>query len=745
MAIGNWFPLLGALILAACSNGKSNSPSVSGQGNGPPAPSADAGSAPSADSGPAPAPEAYLLDLSRVGLGSGLIRIQPSDLECANACSMRFEPGSKLSLTAVPESGSRFVEWLGTCQGSGPCSLVAGEGPAVAARFEPEATPVRECRSTKAREATDLFTGGISLDKMCLENGWCWENAPVGRWLNAVWALADDDVWAVGSDTALHWDGSSWNGTKLPRADIYLTAVWGSERDDVWALGSDVVVHWDGTAWSEVALPVRGLHLSISGTSRSDVWILILAPGAPYTLHWDGSSWSSASPRAGMTKIFAIAPGHAIAIGRGCDRWDGSSWRAEPCGVRGANSVWASGPNDIWVTGHVSINEGPNGDLYYRAHWDGASWASEDVPRSSTPSYSGFLFGTASDDLWWGNVHFDGQTWSTVTNNKNIYPTAGVAGGKLWAAAGGIWQSDGTEWKLAMTSTPDRPKMAGGLRGDDLWVLMETGAILGYDGSCWDTIAGPEFDERFQFDYHAAFGSSSADIWLVGRYESQHWDGKHWSPIQIPAGVAVAGNFGGWSNGPGDTFLFAIDDSETRAFHWNGKEWSLHARFEGERVYSWWGSGSDDLWLGGYRMNGKATQPRIWHWNGTDWSLKPIFGQETAAHVRGPFGTIRGDVWTSSVDRNGAQIQRLRWNGKQFAPVIEKNQAYGFQVASGPDDQWRLSSAGLFHLEKDGWAASPFFAPKPDLASIGNVALKGIPGFGIVAAGSQGAIYLRHR
>jgi hypothetical protein len=579
--------------------------------------------------------------------------------------------------------------------------------------------------------------GGISVDRTCLENGWCWENAPVGRWLNAVWALADDDVWAVGSDIALHWDGSSWNGTKLPRSPIYLTAVWGSARDDVWALGPEVVVHWDGTRWSEVTVPVRGYNSSISGTSPSDVWILNVAPSGLFALHWDGSSWSISSIRLG-TKIFAIAPGDAIAVGDGCERWDGSSWRDEPCRVRGADAVWASGPNDIWVAGHLSVNEGPNGSLFYRAHWDGASWTSEDVPRASAPSYSGHMFGTASDDLWWGNVHFDGQTWSTVTD-QYIHPTAGVAGGKLWAAAGGIWQSDGTEWKLAMTSAPGRAVMAGGLRGDDLWVVMDTGAILRYDGGCWDTIAVPELGF---LGYHRAFGSSSADIWALGS-ESWHWDGERWSRVGFPAGVSGANLWGGWSNGPGDTFIFTIDDAGTRAFHWNGKEWSLHVGFEGETLQSWWGSGPDDLWVAGYRMNGKVAQGRVWHWNGTAWSLIQTFEQGTASTFGALSGTIRGDVWMAASLGLSDIVQLMHWDGKKFAVVSEKRNGLAVRGGTGPDDLWTTTYTNLFHLERDEWVASPFFGLPPYI-DIKN-AFKGIPGFGIVAAGSQGAIYLRHR
>jgi Divergent InlB B-repeat domain len=719
--------LLGVFALTACSHQDGGPPSHSG-----------------------PAQESALLELSRVGLGSGVIRIPAAGVECASACSARLDSGSEVSLIAVPQPGSRFVEWLGGCQGSGPCSLVAGAAPAIAARFEPEAASDPACRPTQRRQPTDLFTGGVSTTRTCLENGWCWENGPVGQWLTAVWAAADDDVWAVGSNIALHWDGSSWTPAKLPRSPVHFYDLWGSATDDVWAVGPGVAVHWDGSGWSEIALPAGGTFWSVSGSGASDVWILgteSFEPMQPIALHWDGRSWSRSSPRA-YGKIFALAPGDAIAVwGSGCERFAAGAWRDEPCGVPGADGVWASGRDDVWVTGHLAFNEGPDGNRFYRAHWDGVSWAREDVPSSLAPSFSGRMFGRARNDVWWGNLHFDGETWSSAID-RFVAPSAGVAGGKLWAVSGpGILESDGSEWKVAVAGAPDRPTAVGGLRGDDVWVLMQSGAILRYDGGCWETLADPKANTSLQ--NHVTFGSSSADIWALGS-ESWHWDGLEWSRVSFPA--EMQNRQGGWSNGPADAFVFAVDDAQTKAFHWNGQGWSLHARFEGERLLTWWGTGADDLWLGGYRLNGAVPEPRVWHWDGASWSAK-AFEPQAIGGVERLFGTIRGDVWMTFAVGNGARHQLLHWNGKSFALVNDDD---GWSIVggagSGPEDLWRtavvtvagVSKVGLLHLEKDRWAESPFFPPGMGLAATGRM-LRGIPGFGLVAAGDLGAVYLRRR
>ena len=60
----------------------------------------------------------------------------------------------------------------------------------------------------------------------------------------------------------------------------------------------------------------------------------------------------------------------------------------------------------------------------------------------------------------------------------------------------------------------------------------------------------------------------------------------------------------------------------------------------------------------------------------------------------------------------------------------------GWQVPRLPG----LGEVRLFHLENGEWAGSPFFLP-----SISSTMLHGIPGFGLVAAGDSGAVYLRRR
>ena len=143
---------------------------------------------------------------------------------------------------------------------------------------------------------------------------------PSGRYgeLNAISAVAPDDVWAVGVDgqfrgrpVVMHWNGRAWKRTATPRVrgDARLNGIAAMSSSDVWAVGWDqngaLVMHWNGRAWSLVDLPsfvgpppFVGSNTSLSavdGSSPHDVWAVGGVGGenfgASFSLHWDGRSW----------------------------------------------------------------------------------------------------------------------------------------------------------------------------------------------------------------------------------------------------------------------------------------------------------------------------------------------------------------------------------------------------------------------------------------------------------------------
>ena len=116
-----------------------------------------------------------------------------------------------------------------------------------------------------------------------------------------VWAASPTDAWAVGgtpeatsgqpNDVLLHWDGTSWTPSPLPRAlgRTYFK-VWGSGPDDVFVVGeAGTIWHRKGGAWNLDSEPpvAHGTLLTVHGCGPKDVY----AVGSRDVLHYDGTTW----------------------------------------------------------------------------------------------------------------------------------------------------------------------------------------------------------------------------------------------------------------------------------------------------------------------------------------------------------------------------------------------------------------------------------------------------------------------
>jgi hypothetical protein len=213
-----------------------------------------------------------------------------------------------------------------------------------------------------------------------------------GNVLNAVSAVSASDVWAVGwyqsgptgqegGALTMHWDGTAWTVVPNPsRWQLY--GVLAIASNDVWAVGEQSILHWNGTNWSSVSFPLPPneayrILKGISATSASDIWAVGYAQWsyfsgtryAPLTYHWDGTRWNLI-PNAGgldelLSSVTAIAPNDAWAVGDNgqTQHWNGADWSrvAAPYpGLGGRfNGVAAASASDVWAVGtYVDGNQG---------------------------------------------------------------------------------------------------------------------------------------------------------------------------------------------------------------------------------------------------------------------------------------------------------------------------------------------------------------------------------------------------
>jgi hypothetical protein len=188
----------------------------------------------------------------------------------------------------------------------------------------PHFTNGESLTSLKAISASNIFAVGNFLDSLknrtpLIEHfdGTKWSVVSVphitGGELTDIAVVSPSDMWAVGAVSGattqaaltLHLIGQQWSRVSAPAAG--LQAVTALAGNNVWAAGaqlgrSTVIEHWNGTAWKIVTSPNTGsgsLLNSISAISPNDIWAAgcsncgDVGGSAPALLeHWDGTGWS---------------------------------------------------------------------------------------------------------------------------------------------------------------------------------------------------------------------------------------------------------------------------------------------------------------------------------------------------------------------------------------------------------------------------------------------------------------------
>ncbi|MGA7730476.1 MAG: S-layer homology domain-containing protein, partial [Chloroflexia bacterium] len=320
-----------------------------------------------------------------------------------------------------------------------------------------------------------------------------WAVVPSPNWgagsnfLNAVAALASNDVWAVGSyitGTARtlieHWDGSAWSIVPSPNIGSgynSLNGIAAIASNDIWAVGNydittfmTLIIHWDGSEWSIIPSPNVGTRtnslVGVSAVSSDDVWAVghYYDGTAERTLieHWDGNAWSVVpSPNVGgINAVAAISSDDVWVVGGGILHWDGSEWSLVP----GANistshellAVDGVSSNDVWIVGYYRSETGIDRHTLTE-HWDGNSWSLVPSPDANTMNRLYGIVAISSSDVWAVGVsysgkivnlhtlieHWDGNTWTVVSSpnaaaSNILWGVAAVASDDVWAV-GQAW------------------------------------------------------------------------------------------------------------------------------------------------------------------------------------------------------------------------------------------------------------------------------------------------------------------
>jgi len=285
------------------------------------------------------------------------------------------------------------------------------------------------------------------------------QNGNTGNVLNAVAAVASDDVWAVGfsftctsllKPMAIHWNGTQWSVVSTPKLNTNDNASFNGivafASNNVYAVGYQpatngavltLVEHWDGSSWTVVPTPngniTGNVLLSVSASSPTDIWAVgdQVAPNVEVrtlALHFDGVSWSvvpTPNPVGGssldqniLTSVVAVGPNNATAVGftlanltelTMAQHWDGTSWKVVPTpnksSAQGAfntlRGITAVNATDLHAVGFFANSSTGGNQAAMIMHFNGTKWTfARNQPKGIAQQLNGVFALPGTTDVW---------------------------------------------------------------------------------------------------------------------------------------------------------------------------------------------------------------------------------------------------------------------------------------------------------------------------------------------------------
>lgn len=325
--------------------------------------------------------------------------------------------------------------------------------------------------------------------------------------LDAVAAIAADDVWAVGAGgVAIHWNGTAWTLYPTPSLSgpVELRGIAAISADDVWAVGAmttseqgttTLIEHWNGSQWSVARTPSgtgkQNILSGVAAVASNDVWAIGVTGfynTQPLMLHWNGSSWKRISGppapyESELSSITAIAHKDVWAVGSSggsgprtlAEHWNGSHWQIVPVpqgptDTAALNAVAARSAKDVWAVGYsVDFPRGTS----LSEHWNGTRWQVVKSPSPDSKGVNPLTVVTA--------VHGTNTLWAVGEQ------APGVVFNDKPSATFLIEQWNGKTWKVV--PGPAAPSGTGNLNGvaatpeGDVWVVGQYGLAMVHAGT----------------------------------------------------------------------------------------------------------------------------------------------------------------------------------------------------------------------------------------------------------------------
>jgi len=197
---------------------------------------------------------------------------------------------------------------------------------------------------------SDVFVGGNDGTILHFDGSeWRLQATPTTLPVWGLWALAPDDVWAVGGDNArttpplvMRFDGVAWAIAEFPpllRPRVHaFFKVWAADADNVWMVGQNgVILGFNGETFTEFGAGISQDLIGIWGTGPHDI-TTVGGRGTAEFAHYDGDRWRRA-PQTGLPGLNGV--------------WTRRSDVAHAVGVAG--TVLRLAPSDLSVLETVAV------------------------------------------------------------------------------------------------------------------------------------------------------------------------------------------------------------------------------------------------------------------------------------------------------------------------------------------------------------------------------------------------------
>ncbi|GAK57195.1 fibronectin type III domain protein [Candidatus Vecturithrix granuli] len=115
------------------------------------------------------AAQTYLLNVTKIGSGSGSVTSNPSGISCGSDCTENYPSGTGVTLTATPATGSTFTGWSGACSGTGVCTVSMTAARSVTATFTLNSYTLSVSKAGTGSGTVTSSPAGISCGADCTE------------------------------------------------------------------------------------------------------------------------------------------------------------------------------------------------------------------------------------------------------------------------------------------------------------------------------------------------------------------------------------------------------------------------------------------------------------------------------------------------------------------------------------------------------------------------------------------------